>query len=124
MPAGTHPLVWLSAIIMLTTPTLVMTIRNARSAAAVRDSTVNDHPRPLRDDVDDVLSELRALRAEVAELRAEVRAIDERTARIGTEVREDRTFRRDGDARVNKAVRDLEHRVDTVISKYHPEELA
>lgn len=78
------------------------------SIAEVRDSTVNDHARPLRYDVDDVLREVRAGQA--------------LTERIGAEVREDRASRRAADDTLARRLDLLSHRVETSIAKHHPED--
>ena len=80
----------------------------ADDVASIRDSTVNDHQRPMRYDVDDVLTEIRAVRV-LAE-------------KIGAEVREDRTTRREGDETLRRRLDTLSDRVETIIAKHHPED--
>lgn len=79
-----------------------------QSIAEVRDSTVNDHTRPLRYDIDDVLTEVRKGR--------------KLTEKLGAEVREDRDARRTADEKLATRITDLSGRVEAVISKHHPED--
>lgn len=109
---------------------IVIAVRGARrhaeaadDIAAVRDSTVNGHPRPMRYDLDDVLVEVRAARAEVAEVKSQVTKLDERSARIGNEVRRDRQARRAEDTRIRADLAKAIERSERVVAKYHPEAL-
>lgn len=69
----------------------------AAKTDAIQESTVNDHDRPMRYDLDDVLAGLIAVRGDVAKL-VDLQAEDrELLQTIGGEVREDRKVRRDED---------------------------
>lgn len=96
---------------------------------AVRESVVNDHPRPARYDLDDILAEVRTVSIQVArvddrqrKMCNQVDALDERTSRIGDEVRHDRDMRRIEDARIRRELAAAIDRAEHVIAKHHPED--
>lgn len=82
----------------------------AAKTDAIQESTVNDHDRPMRYDLDDVLAGLIAVRGDVAKL-ADLQAEDhELLQTIGGEVREDRKVRRDEDQALRDEDKALEDR--------------
>ena len=81
----------------------------AADLAAVRDSVVNDHDRPMRYDLDDVAAALIALRGDIAD--------------VGTKVDEEAATRRSADAATNRKVDAAIAWAKAVTAEHHPESM-
>ncbi|MGW0245044.1 DUF2746 domain-containing protein [Nocardia goodfellowii] len=79
--------------------------QNSEDLAEVKEQVSNTHSTNLRDDVDDIMSELRGLRSDVAEVRIEVRDNRSETRQLRTDVREVRQHSAEFESDVRALVR-------------------